>query len=118
MPNYDIPSASAYEVTIDALEYPYWLSPYLTVSDQTDADLVQYKTIKFAFAQTTFPEEVFTIKQTQKVREKSNCHMTLFEYLITVKVGLCIDKCSTFLTVPVIDPSIYNYFIDESAKAE
>ena len=45
VPNYDIPSASAYEVTIDGLEYPNWLSPYLTVSEQTDTNAKQYKTI-------------------------------------------------------------------------
>ena len=117
-PNYDIPSNSAYEVTIDAFEYPSWLSPYITVSDQTDANSIQYKTFQFAFAQTTFPEEVFTIKQTQRVRQKSNCHVTLFEYLITVRVGFCIDECSSLLSVPTIDPSIYTYLLDESADTE
>ena len=118
VPNYNIQSTSSYDVTFDDLKYPSWLSRYLTVSDQTDENSIQYKTIQFAFAQTNFPEEVFTIQQTQRVREKINCHVTLFEYRITVQVGLCIDKCSSLLTVPTIDPSIYNYQLDESARAE
>ena len=44
--------------------------------------------------------------------------MTIFEYLVTVKVGLCIDKCSTYLTVPTIEPSIYTYLLDEASVGE
>ena len=44
--------------------------------------------------------------------------MTDFEYLVTVKVGLCIDNCGSYLAVPTIDPSIYNYLLDDASKGE
>ena len=35
-----------------------------------------------------------------------------------MNVGLCIDKCSSFLTVPTVDPAIYTFLLDESEGAE
>ena len=58
------------------------------------------------------------MKQTQTVQEKINCHKTLFEYLITVNVGFCIDRCSSYLAVPQIQPSIYTYLLNSLSVAE
>ena len=107
-----------YLLTAATIEYPSWVTPYITVDNQTDANSIYYNTFNFTFSNTAYPELIFTLKQTQTLKEKINCHYTNFEYLITVKVGLCIDTCGTYLTVPTIDPSIFDFVLDNASKGE
>ena len=105
-------------MTTSSIEYPSWVRPYITVDNQKDANSIDFNTFNFTFTGTKFPELIFTIKQTQTIKEKINCHVTDFEYLVTVKVGLCIANCGSYLAVPTIDPSIYNYLLDDASKGE
>ena len=114
IPKYQITSSSVYSVTTEIGEYPTWLTPLLIQSEESDAAGNQFTTIQFAFGGTSYPTENFTMKQTQTIREKINCHKTQYEYLIKVNVGYCLESCGSHLLLPIIEPSIFTYQLNDS----
>ena len=114
IPKYQITSSSDYTVTTEIGEYPTWLTPYLIKKELSDATGNQFTTIQFSFGGTDYPTENFTIKQTQTIREKINCHKTRYEYLININIGHCFESCGSHLVLPVIEPSTYTYQLNES----
>ena len=52
VPNYNITESDSYTVTAGTLEYPSWVTPYITVDNQMDANSIYYNTFNFTFVGT------------------------------------------------------------------